>query len=85
MRGEHMPDNDVLISEGLARAQLDSQFSEYAGLAVRRLPVSGAVGRATRDGSRTAVEHMTGLVGESGDVETGLLSEKTTQHGRNAF
>ena len=38
-----MHKDDVEVSDALARVLVDSQFPEYAGLALRRLPISGTV------------------------------------------
>jgi aminoglycoside phosphotransferase (APT) family kinase protein len=43
MGRREMHDDDVAISDELARVLIDSQFPEYAGLALERLPRAGTV------------------------------------------
>lgn len=50
-----MHEDDIEVSDGLARALVDSQFPEYAGLALRRLPVSGTVNVIFRLGAHLSV------------------------------
>jgi hypothetical protein len=40
---EQMHDDDVVVSDALARALIDSQFPDYAGLALSRVPAVGTV------------------------------------------
>ncbi len=53
--GEVMHNDDVAVSEGLARTLIDSQFPDYAGLALRRLPSAGTVNVIFRLGPRLTV------------------------------
>jgi aminoglycoside phosphotransferase (APT) family kinase protein len=50
-----MHDDDVAISKGLARALIDAQFPDYAGLALRRLPSAGTVNAIFRLGPGLSV------------------------------
>jgi aminoglycoside phosphotransferase (APT) family kinase protein len=50
-----MHDDDLEVSDGLARALIDAQFPAYAGLALRRLPSSGTVNVIFRLGPRLSV------------------------------
>lgn len=47
-----MHDDDIEIHDELARALIDSQFPEYSGLELRRLPLSGTVNVIFRLGAR---------------------------------
>lgn len=50
-----MHDDDLEVGDGLARALIDAQFPEYAGLVLRRLPSSGTVNVIFRLGPRLSV------------------------------
>lgn len=50
-----MHSDDVAVSEGIARTLIDSQFPDYAGLALSLLPSAGSVNVVFRLGSRLTV------------------------------
>jgi aminoglycoside phosphotransferase (APT) family kinase protein len=52
---EQMHDDDVTVSDALARALIDEQFPDHAGLGLRRLPVAGTVNVIFRLGPALSV------------------------------